>query len=283
MNILSNLTWKLERKKALMRENFDLSDYVNQKSLQNPQVKKEPFPHIVIDNFFTDDFYQELKSFYQEKLKAGSFLKLGGYGGLFTVNAYTPGPKEGGVTNLFHTIAWNNLFSEIFHQKTNLMSLLSFHYHEAGDFQSHVHTDYAEESFVTNNKLKNGVIFSKRKFAREGTFTESDIAYGVRKIAIICYLNDNWGPEDNGKTCLHDSFGRVGDSLTDREIIFYYQKAQKTAPLSCVEPKGNRVFAFVVSPTSFHSVEENNKQRFSIAQWLYADSSFCEAGFTKED
>ena len=46
---LARIGLNLKRRKELAEEGFDLSQFVNQHSIE---IINEPFPHVVIDNFF---------------------------------------------------------------------------------------------------------------------------------------------------------------------------------------------------------------------------------------
>ncbi len=95
---LARIGLNLKRRKELAEEGFDLSQFVNQHSIE---IINEPFPHVVIDNFFKNDFFEELRKYHQECLHFGLFKPLEEYGGSFKADVFSPRPDANRVLDVF--------------------------------------------------------------------------------------------------------------------------------------------------------------------------------------
>jgi hypothetical protein len=283
----SELKYKLQRKAALLAEDFDIFEYINKQPIE---VINEPFPHIVVDNFFKEDFLAQLEKFHKQKYENGSFTNLEGFKGKFTVEGYSPAPSENSILDLFYSVGWNNYFAEIFKKQTNLLTLFALHHHKVGDKTSHAHTDFIHDSFLESSRLSNGVIYKKKKLL-ETNNQDISLVGGVRIIALVMYIfNDDWKEEDAGRTLLYKA--PIGDikkiiSSPTKEVARgngeeLYDKMQKSTPIKKIEPLRNRILAFEVSLGGYHAVEENNTPRSTVTQWFYGDPS-KNIGYTFND
>lgn len=272
----SELKYKLQRKAALLAEDFDIFKYINKQPIE---VMSEPFPHIVVDNFFKEEFVSRLENYYSELLKKGQFKALGGYGDKFTVDLCTPTPVDNEIVSIFYSLGWNNFFAEIFKKKTEFLTLFTFHHHKEGDKNSHVHTDFVHDIFSKSNKLPNGVTYLKRRLTPL-EIQNGDTVKGVRIIALVYHLfNKEWKRENGGRTFLYKVPDEVSKSLFSNSLeqtkqqkkIDLYHKIQKGDPVKEIEPIRNRLLAFEVLPYGYHAVEGNNIPRSSITQWFYGN------------
>lgn len=82
-----------------------------------------------------------------------------------------------------------------------------------------------------------------------------------RKISVVFYLNDDWGPEDGGELCLYD----VGD--TDTPSANPANRMTKLLPLP------GRLVVFR-SDTIWHEVLPTRRTRWSITGWFRDDAVF---------
>ena len=242
----------IDKQRSALKENFPLNDCLQTPHI--PLVELLPFPHIIADNFFQDEVYEKLLKHFQSVLNRGfseeddatkfhPFLNLKGeyeYDGY----VYVPRPEEEPALDIFFTPAWNLFFSKIFKQSTGWCTSLAYHHHPVGDQTGFVHHDNASRTFSPNDQLPNGVIFRENS-NHAAAFKE------MRAIALLYYLGDNpWKEGDGGETGIYRSKGE--------------------SPIKLVAPKNNRLFAFEISPRSFHAFQENFAARSSIVQWFHA-------------
>lgn len=261
LSFIKNFERAVYKKKLSLLEDFDLSQYI-----ENSQVKieREPFPHFVIDNFFKDDFAQKIQKMAYERLNRGlsegydnrcftPFLDLKGE---FEYDGYKYPIKlkeDRDELPVFFSLAWNNFFSKAFNQPTSTATSASFHYHPVGDRTGFIHHDYVAHPFSHEDRLPNGVIYR----TREGFPPREDYYDEARIIALLYYFGiDDWVPGDGGGTGI-------------------YKKGEQS-PCEVSEPLHNRLFAFQISPKSFHAFQTNRKPRFSIVQWFHIDPEWCE-------
>ncbi len=247
---LRALKEEIDKHRGALKEDFSLHDYMQ---TQDISVEAFPFPHIVVDNFLKDEIYERLLKHFQSVLDRGfsqeadstkfhPFLNLRGkyeYDGYM----YVPRPEEEPALEIFFTLAWNLFISKIFRQSTGWCTSLAYHHHSIGDRTGFVHHDHASRHFLPDDKLSNGIIF------RENGKTPSALQE-VRAIALLYYLGgDVWREGDGGETGIYTS--------------------EKESPIKLIAPKNNRLFAFQISPRSFHAFQKNVKPRSSIVQWFH--------------
>ncbi len=151
------------------------------------------------------------------------------------------------------------------------MTLLVFHHHGAGDRDSQVHTDYARDTFLLRSKLSNGVIFLKKNMSKHEELNSREV-FGVRKIAIVFYLGTDNGLESKGRTHIYKG---DRDMFIGKGFRQMYGEIKNSGPIKSIKPVKNRLLAFEVSASSFHSVETNTEPRNTITQWFHVDAELC--------
>jgi hypothetical protein len=70
MSTLSRIFTAINKRYKALDEDINLSDYVQAHAL-DVKVNSEPFNHVVIDNFFKEDFLEELTHYYQTIFSKG--------------------------------------------------------------------------------------------------------------------------------------------------------------------------------------------------------------------
>jgi hypothetical protein len=264
LNFLRTVKLNIDKRRGALAEEFDLFTALNQ-SASKLQVLNNPFPHIIIDNFFRQPVYEGLRDHFTRVLQRGlsetndptrfhAFVDLRGE---FQYDGYLYVPRFGEEKNLqiFFSLAWNLIFSKLFDQPTSYCTTLAYHHHPTGNKTGFVHHDYSTKWFSHDDALPNGVIF--RSHDKERLRGEEPRAFPqVRTIALIYYLDDaTWHSGDGGETGLYQS------------------KVQ--SPIKLVAPLNNRLLAFQISPKSFHAFQENFKPRSSIVQWFHFNHNWC--------
>lgn len=253
----------LQKKIKSFSDNRDLGALIKNDSAE---IITEPFPHVVIDDFFTQEVYEKLLEHFNSVLSRGTsevdgpnrfrpFLNLKGefaYDGYI----YTPRFGEPGAANFFYSLPWNLFFSSLFDQPTSWCTSMAYHFHPKGDKTGFVHHDYASKVFVEEDRISNGVVYR----ARESAGRTKSYSKERRIISLLYYLgNDDWKEGDGGETGLYAS--------------------KEGSPVKLVAPKNNRMLAFQISPKSFHAFQQNNTPRSSIVQWFHVDEPWAKKKF----
>ncbi len=244
------------RKVALYsRDQINLEAFTDKRA-SDILVNPEPFPHIVVDDFFNPATYQALCGQFNTILEKG-FLE-GSWGPDYFhrfdidydgfVCTITGTLDAGNPTSLFFSLGWNWLFSKIFRQFVGFETSFAFHHHPPGDRTGFVHHDNVDKHFSPARQLANGVIY--------GEGPESDPIVSRRKIALLYFLNNDGWQEGDG--------GEVGLYSADKETLI-----KKVAPIN------NRMLAFQISERSMHAFQENRKNRNSIVQWFHVAPEFA--------
>lgn len=261
--MISSLLSTLRRRKesadlelGALSEGLDFTHYIKSTKIN---VHKDPFPHIIIDDFFSRETAVHLSAFFTEVLNRGTAqqpdpTKFSPF--VYSDNkheydgyVYTPRYDEDPSLALFFSATWNQFFSKLFHQPTGLCTSFSFHYHPPGNRTGFTHSDYAFKYFSPLHTTHFGSIYKEQN---GGT----NLLKTVRVIALIYYLkNDDWSDGDGGETGLYQNKG--------------------TVPVKLIEPINNRLFAFNISPHSLHAFQQNQKRRSSIIQWFHVDPDWC--------
>lgn len=224
-------------------------------------VKKQPFRHIVVDNFFTKNFYNELcVEFYKIMRRGLSEEKrrdmLSRSQRSYDAYNWVINPKCGRPLDIFFSREWEEFITGTFGITSSKDTLAAFHHHQIGSNDGWVHSDFSLCSFK-EDRLANGINpwHYQCDYEDSSPDKQPDTIKRMRSIAIIYYLfnNPRWEEGDGGETALYKN--KTPDSL-----------ASKIVPLN------NRLLVFEVSPFSFHTFLKNNKyERNTIIQWFHQD------------
>lgn len=247
----SRLFTKLAKFALATREDVELSDFSDVRP-GDIKVISEPFPHVVVDNFFKPDVYDALcKQFNEIKArglsneKRGEYTKFHAFDMDYDGYVYAPPPTldPNNPRRIFYSLEWNVFFSKLFHQFTTFETSFAFHHHPPGDKTGFVHQDFVDINFYSTPTFPNGVIAGeKEKSART--------VARRRAISLLIYINnEEWQEGDGGETGI-------------------YAK-DKTTLLKTVPPVNNRLFAFQTSPLSMHAFQTNKKERNCLVQWFH--------------
>lgn len=264
-----NYKFKLLRQKILkelkaLDEDFDIKDIINYE-LKDIEIREHPFQYVVLDNFFKEDFYKDICSFFDNVYKKGfavendnerfhPFLDV-----KYPYDGYSKAifPFEHRAGDFFYSHQWNLFLSKVFNRLTSTIATPAFHFHPPGDKTGWIHNDYADKPFSSLHRLCSGVV----PHSRYGSVSGGDILE-KRAIAIIYYFGSETTSEDGGGTGLYESL-------------------ENKIPATVIEPKDNRMLMFSVSPKSYHAFQTNKKDRKSIVMWLHTDPKLAEDIFKK--
>ncbi len=217
---------------------------------------EEPFRHIVVDDFFTNEAYQDLCRVFNAQLKKGLsetrsrdlFMRSpSGYDAYL----FTPDPRGDYPLSVFNSLPWIFSFSSLFDISPSMETKLEFHCHSPGSDDGWAHNDYNLCSF-REEKLSNGVNpwYHQCVYTDDVHGKQSGTLKRMRSVAILYFLNNSWKDGDGGEVGLY----------VNKQVV------KKVAPIN------NRLLAFEISPTSFHGFLKNHAhERNSIIQWLHQD------------
>lgn len=247
---LFKLKTHLEKFALYHRDKLDLEAFTDVRD-RRIRVEPDPFPHVVIDDFFKPETYHALAENFDAIRQRGVldgpwspdyFHKFDiDYDGYVYTPTATLEPTD--PTSVFYSLEWNWLFSKLFRQFITSETSVAFHHHPPDNRSGFVHHDNADKRFSPLRRLPNGVLYGEGR--------DTDPLLRRRKISLIYFLaNDGWKEGDGGEVGLYSPDGKT--------LI------TKIAPIN------NRLFAFKISPLSQHAFQENKRERNSIVQWFHA-------------
>jgi len=248
----------IDKRRSALIEDIKLEDYLQK---QDFSIIEDPFPHLVVDNFFNGDTFQNLTGFFKRVLARGlsektALTKFSPFvlekDLVYDGYAYVPWPGENKFYDIFYSMSWNLFFSKLFKIPTGYCTSTAFHYHPIADKTGFVHHDRVEKMFSPSDRIQNGIIFRDTNPNQDENLHVADnkLFFEWRKIAIIFYLGTpNWQETDGGETGLYQN--------------------RKKSPIKLIEPLDNRLFAFEISQKSLHAFQTNNEERASIIQWFH--------------
>jgi hypothetical protein len=249
----AKLVTRLQKGALAAKENINLSDFTSVKA-KDVAVENEPFPHIVVDDFFKPEIYtvlcnqfNDIKARGLSREKRADYDKFHAFDMDYDGYLYIPTPTldQHSPLRLFFSLEWNNFFSKIFKQFTTFETSFALHHHPPGDTTGFVHHDFVDKRFRKNSSLPNGVIAPEMGSAGEMARR--------RVISLLIYINNpDWQEGDGGETGIYAADGKT--------------------LLTKVPPVNNRLFAFQTSMKSMHAFQANLKDRNCLVQWFHAPS-----------
>ena len=253
MDILYPLSMRVAKATLAGTDEVDLDPFTGRRH-RRVAVISEPFPHLVVDDFFTAEAYRTLCAGFDTAMRQGFSETIGGrrfhrfevdYDGY--VHTLVPSAEASNPFALFFSLEWNRFFSRIFGVTTGFETTAALHHHPSGDRTGYVHNDDADKPFSRKGRLANGVIWSA---------AGPDARPCRRKLALLYFLeNDGWREGDGGETALY-----AADAKT---------LVKKVAPIN------NRLLAFRIGPNSMHAFQENRAERNAVVQWFHCPPEYA--------
>ena len=220
-----------------------------------------PFRYMVIENFLkpalADAAYQ---AFERAICKATPIGKVGEVGDLqYSAVNYIPDLLDlrYGAASLFCQEDVRMLICGALGADANDCFMLGSHRHEPPSRDGWSHTDCAIVSFPPGGPMVNGMnVFQPNSgcvYADDSLGRQPDARKVARSVACLYYLgNRDWQPGDGGETAIYDD---------DRKTI-----------LRTIPPTHNSLFAFEVSPNSYHGyLGSPNSVRDSMIWWYHCE------------
>jgi hypothetical protein len=227
------------------------------------QIFEEPYKHIIIDNLLKSDIYNKLCDKFAEVIKKQA--RPIGQVGVHSENVYeayihsltSEECKDG--FEFFADPFWKKYLSDIFNIIFNPHTAYSLHYHkgskEKPSKDGWAHKDLSICSVINNNS-KEVRIAHGCEYADDSNDKPHTLKV-IRSVANLFYLNNIESPtEKNG--------GGTG----------VYLNYQKEPLIKSVLPINNRLFAFEVSPISYHAFIGADFDRSAIVQWFHSNPSY---------
>ncbi|MBU6320970.1 MAG: 2OG-Fe(II) oxygenase [Patescibacteria group bacterium] len=259
----------LDKRRLALAEAMSLDDFLTP---QPYTVEREPFPHVVADDFFKPEQAERLNRFFYTRLADGcadtldysrfhAFRNPGAGAQSIDYDGYVymPRPEEDASVRVLFSLAWNLFFSDLFAQPTGFATTVAFHHHPAGDHTGFVHDDHAVKAFSSRNRLANGVVPSIASQSAPGDAAGS--FSGMRSIAVLYFFGGGWKEGDGGETGLYAD--------------------QNAPPAKRVAPLPNRLLAFQISPRSLHAFQANKTPRDSFVQWFHTDPRWARRRYRR--
>lgn len=218
----------------------------------------DSYNHIVIENLFTDDVYKEIASTFPSFIARASVPYGETIGATSKYEAYITGLSlndclNNKYYNIFISDFLQNFFSKVFNTKTNQYIASSAHWHIGPSKSGFVHRDFAICSFKKSDSI---MLSDQYDYQDDSDSISESIEKTMRSIVFLYYLNNPNDIENytGGGTGVYDSF--------------------KGALVKEVKPKNNSLFAFEITPESYHAYIGANFNRSAIVQWYHSSPAY---------
>lgn len=232
---------------------------------ENIKIQKftEDFNYIIIDNLLRDDIYHNLCSKFNTYIsrcqKPRGVVDDSGN----SYDAYIYGMKQEDCVDGYEFFAsknWHDFISDIFDIELNEHIAYTLHFHkgsiEKPSKDGWPHTDLNIVS-VIDSPDKSLKVTSGCNYADNTFDAQPHTKKCIRSIALLYYFNNKSPLEQN------DGGG------TD-----IYKSYRKDSFIKEIKPLNNRLFAFEVSPKSYHGFHGAKFDRSTIVQWFHSSPSY---------
>src|SRR6266404_5703279 len=225
-----------------------------------------PFPHVVAQGVFTEDYFATLSDAFNEILRAG--LREQRHGGRLSRSmvgcdafGMTFCPEYEGPFSLFMSRQLHDMMAGLFDVPCTGHINCGIHHHAVESAHGWVHNDLNHAYFV-DYPSEDGVNVVRHRVC--------SYAYGkvfgsavkprqlVRSVAMLFYLcNPPWSPGNGGTTGLY----LCKDEPVDK-------------PSAVMPPINNSILLFQCTPYSFHSfVSNRNHPRNCVIMWVHCEKA----------
>lgn len=248
----------------VLNKSEELVNIFKQNNTVNPNLSinyfESPYHYVVIEDIFTNDVYEELcDSFpvfiarkekpYGETDKATSKYE-----------AYITGLSLNDCIQYKHYDVFTSLYlkdflTNIFNSQTNHYIACAAHWHKSPSKSGFSHRDFAICSFQKSDSL---MLSDKYDYTDDSDNDGPNIEKTMRSIVLLYYLNnpDNIESYIGGGTGIYNGFDGIGKLIKE------------------VRPKNNSLFAFEITPKSYHAYVGANFDRSAIVQWYHSSPAY---------
>lgn len=227
-------------------------------------AESHPFPHVVLDDFFTDAVHEAICAAFDNRLSEGtsesftpSFLsRFPGY----DAYCWVFDPQVSSPLDIFYSREWLDYFAGLFDIPLTDEVVVEFHHHKVGSREDAWHDDFNFASFTEGGRLESGVnpwYFQCNYMETAASQAEGAVALleRVRAVAFIYYFGREEHRAGGG--------GETGLGLREAE-------AGEVSLFRAVEPVPNRLLAFEISEQSHHKFMTNREtERNTIIGWFH--------------
>jgi hypothetical protein len=219
---------------------------------------ENPYNHIVIDNLFSDEVYEELCDAFPSFIARSNKPYGESDSATSKYEAYITGLSlEDCLNNKYYDIFISSylqkFLTSIFNTCTNNYIASSAHWHMSPSKSGFVHRDFAVCSFQKSNSI---MLSDKYDYTDDSDTGGEVVEKTMRSIVLLYYLNNPIDIENytGGGTGVYSSF--------------------KGGLIKEVRPKNNSLFAFEITPESYHAYVGANFNRSAIVQWYHSSPAY---------
>lgn len=217
-----------------------------------------PYHYIIIEDLFTAEVYDELCDNFPILIARSSQPYGQTASATSKYDAYITGLKlEDCLNNKSYSILISQylqqFLTDTFNTKTNQYIASSVHWHMAPSKSGFVHRDFAICSFKKSDSI---MLSDKYDYTDDSDVCGVNIEKTMRSIVFLYYLNNpnNMDNYIGGGTGIYDGF--KGNLIKE------------------VKPKNNSLFAFEITPESYHAYVGANFDRSAIVQWYHSSPAY---------
>lgn len=221
------------------------------------------FNYIIIDNFLKKEYYDMICSKFNTYISRcpGSHGVVGDNGNVYDALIYGMKPEDCTTGfDFFISKRWYNIIKSIFNLELNQHIAYTLHYHKGSpenpSKDGWPHTDLNIVS-VIDSPDKNLKLTGDCNYADNTFDQQPHTKKCIRSIAVLYYCNNKAPLEkgDGGGTSLFENYN-------------------KNSFIKEIEPINNRLFAFEISPKSYHAFKGAKFDRSAIVQWFHSSPSY---------
>jgi 2OG-Fe(II) oxygenase superfamily len=221
---------------------------------RNWNVREKPFRHVVVQNVFNEDYYQQLENSFRSLLAKGlsdeyDDNRFSRNMGNYDAFGCAFDELECGPFEIFFNRQFHDFLAGVFGVDATGDIESSRHHHGPRGRSGSIHNDFNPCWFP---KGRAGEINVASDVHNEKKGREHHV---VRAVSLIYYLNNDWSPGDGGETGFY--------SYHDVDVL---------QPDVAVPPRNNSLLAFECTPFSYHSfIANGDKPRDSFIMWLHRE------------
>jgi hypothetical protein len=221
----------------------------------------DPYSHIVIDNLFKPEIYQKMCDKFNTYISRveNPHGKVGESGLSYDALIYTMKEEdciEG--YDFFKFKLWQTFVSNIFDIEFNQHMAYSLHFHKGSpekpsqDGWSHLDLSICS---AIDNLEKPIKLIGDCIYADDTYNLQPNTRKIMRSVAMLYYFNNNQEEENGGGTAIFENYNK--DSLVKE-----------------IKPNNNRLFAFEISPKSYHGFVGAKFDRSAMVSWFHSSPSY---------
>lgn len=221
-------------------------------------LSSHPYNHLIVEDLFDEGTAFALSAFFNDVIRSGRQVgKVGEEGSLiYEAINFTPSVEHVRHSPVSHIASTElkNLLAGVFDLQLDENLMVGMHRHNPPSKAGWTHTDFAVVSFpnIPPNHGGQRVYFDGCgcNYSDDSKHRQPETIKTARAIACLYYTaNPTWSPGMGGETGIYLPDGKT--------------------QVSAVPPKNNLLFAFEISPLSYHAYLGSNVMQRSTYIWWY--------------